>query len=683
MAPSFFCNFGAVKAKSTILYIVLGMISFLPSICFARGDYRDSIVMNRVWSFAEKMHHDAAEPTTNFYSVFTMNVKRRNVLLWLIPTMYSVAHGDKVFIGEAYGKARYDQQGQLQMNTQLKSGTIPHLRKPIPALFMMMAPNIYADQFYQDRLLSPFRYSNRQYYKYRMTYRENNVLVKFTPRVDNTQLVSGTAIVDFQTGIIDSLTFRGEFDMIKFYITIDTHPDNPYGLPKSSVMNASFKFMGNNIKAQFRNEFDCEKTLPDSINEVESFKDIEKVRPIPLTVAEDSIYHLHDQEVEERTEEVDSISPKRRKMEKVKDFFWDVVGDHMVNSTGYSTGNTYMSISPLFNPLYMTYSTTKGVSYKLKGYLQYKWNEYRYLVCQPDMGYSFKVKQFYYTVPLYMHYNPKRSGMVALVWGNGNRTNNAALMEKYSQQLGGNVPYPEFRDEYVSLSNNIGIFDWIQVMTGLNYHLRKATSSRDLLEKAGVPYAYRSFAPSLTLRFIPWPTGPVLTANYEKSLKKILGSNLQYERWEFDGSFKRNVKGMRILNLRAGAGFYTSRSTDYFVDFSNFRDNNLPTGWDDDWSGQFQLLDSRWYNESNYYVRGHASYDSPLLALTWIPWVGRLIEMERLYFSVLGVERTRPYFELGYGMKCRYFSTGVFASFLNTRYHSFEFKFTFQLFSRW
>ena len=658
------------------------MISFLPSICFAR-DYRDSIVMNRVWSVAEKLHYDAAQPATNFYSIFTMDVKRRNVLLWLVPSMYSVAHGDKQFIGEAYGKAYYDQQGCLQMNTQLKYGTIPHLRKPIPALFMMMAPNIYADQFYQDRLLSPFHYSNRQYYKYRMTYREENVVVKFTPRVDNTQLVSGTAVVDFKTGIVDSLSFRGEFDMIRFDITVDTHPDRPYGLPKSSRINASFKFMGNNISAQFHNIFDCEKTLPDNISEKESLEEIEKVRPVPLTEEENSVYHLHDQEVAEMTEETDSISPKRRKISKVKDFFWDVVGDHMVNSTGFSSGNTYMSISPLFNPLYMSYSTTKGISYKLKGYLQYKWNDHRYLVFQPDMGYSFKVKQFYYTLPLYMNYNPKRSGVVSLVWGNGNRTNNAALMEKYSQQLGGNIPHPEFRDEYVTLSNNIGVFDWIHFMTGLNYHLRKATSCRDLLEKAGVPYAYQSFAPSLTLRFIPWPTGPVITANYERSIKNILGSNLQYERWEFDGSFKRNVKGMRILNLRAGAGFYTNRSTDYFVDFTNFRDNNLPTGWDDDWSGQFQLLDSRWYNESNYYVRGHASYDSPLLALTWIPWVGRLIEMERLYFSALGVERTRAYYELGYGMKCRYFSTGLFASFLNTRYHSFEFKFTLQLFSRW
>ena len=50
------------------------------------------------------------------------------------------------------------------------------------------------------------------------------------------------------------------------------------------------------------------------------------------------------------------------------------------------------------------------------------------------------------------------------------------------------------------------------------------------------------------------------------------------------------------------------------MDFANFRDNNLPEGWDDDWSGDFQLLDSRLYNESKYYVRSNITYESPLLA---------------------------------------------------------------------
>ena len=182
---------------------------------------------------------------------------------------------------------------------------------------------------------------------------------------------------------------------------------------------------------------------------------------------------------------------------------------------------------------------------------------------------------------------------------------------------------------------------------------------------------------------MPWQKGPVLTANYERSFKKIFGSNLQYERWEFDGAFKYNYRGMRFLNFRAGAGFYTNRSTDYFVDFTNFRDNNLPEDWDDNWSGDFQLLDSRLYNESDYYMRGNISYESPLLFAKWFPYLGKYIEKERFYVSSVLLEKTRPYSELGYGFTNRYISIGLFASFLGSEFQKCGVSFDFELFKRW
>lgn len=175
----------------------------------------------------------------------------------------------------------------------------------------------------------------------------------------------------------------------------------------------------------------------------------------------------------------------------------------------------------------------------------------------------------------------------------------------------------------------------------------------------------------------------MLTANYERSFLNVFRSNLDYERWEFDLSYKHKMKSMRAINFRAGTGFYSQRGTDYFVDFDNFRDNNLPTGWDDDWTGQFQLVNEHWYNESNYYIRGNFSFESPLLALTWVPLVGRVIEMERVYISALNIEHTRPYFELGYGFTTRYLSTGIFTSFLGGKFESFGCKFTVELFRRW
>ena len=676
-----------MKETLHTVILMLGMTILIPGISFAR-DYRDSIVMHRVWNYHKQLRTDVKGMQSNTYIGYTMSVGRRNALLWLVPTMYSIAHGDREFVGEAYGKLKFQSLYDYQYNRQVKCGTIPHHRKPITALFEQMVPNVYGEHLYGDRLLSPFHAYNKKFYKYRLTFQnDSTALVRFKPRIDNTQLISGEAVVNARTGCLLSILFKGEFDMIKFNVSTTMNPESPYGMPKSNRTNAYFKFLGNRITADFTSVFDCATTLPDSNSDVESRPLMDQLRPVALPQHVDSIYRQHHlaQETLRQEQAADTLNRRQSSLSNVKDFFWDVVGDHMINSTRISKGKASMRISPLFNPLYMSYSSSKGVSYKLKGYGVYKWDDRHYLTLEPYIGYATKLRQFYYTIPLVMTYHPKRNGMVGITWGNGNHTSNGAMAERFNELVGhDSIAMPEFRDEYISAYHNIALFDWVQLTTGLNYHLRTAVSNHLLLQQAGLKPTYRSFAPFLSVHFLPWQTrGPMLTVNYERSIMNLLGSNLSYERWEYDASYKHRMRGLRILNLRGGAGFYTQRSTDYFVDYTNFRDENLPTGWEDDWTGQFQLVDSRWYNESNYYLRAHVSYDSPLLCLSWLPAVGRFIESERLYFSALSIERTRPYYEVGYGLKCRYFSTAVFASFLQARYNAFECKFTFELFRRW
>ena len=175
----------------------------------------------------------------------------------------------------------------------------------------------------------------------------------------------------------------------------------------------------------------------------------------------------------------------------------------------------------------------------------------------------------------------------------------------------------------------------------------------------------------------------MFSINYERAIKGVNKSDLEYERWEFDAQWKKKIPGLRLLNLRAGAGVYTNKKDNLFVDFANFRDENLPEGWDDDWSGNFQLLSSREYNRSDYYLRGNISYESPMLVATWLPYVGKYIEKERFYLSTVLLEKTRPHYELGYGFTNRYISVGAFASFRNTHFDSIGVEIEFELFRRW
>lgn len=131
------------------------------------------------------------------------------------------------------------------------------------------------------------------------------------------------------------------------------------------------------------------------------------------------------------------------------------------------------------------------------------------------------------------------------------------------------------------------------------------------MDELDLPTRYRSFAPTLTFHVTPWRKGPYFTLNYEQSFKNIAGSNLAYGRFEFDVSHKLKLDRLRLINLKGGFGFYTNTETSYFLDYTNFRDHNLPGGWEDDWTGNFQLLNSTWYNTSRYYYRVNTSYESP------------------------------------------------------------------------
>ena len=136
--------------------------------------------------------------------------------------------------------------------------------------------------------------------------------------------------------------------------------------------------------------------------------------------------------------------------------------------------------------------------------------------------------------------------------------------------------------------------------------------------------------------------------------------------------------------MKVGYGLYTSRSKGaYFLDYTNFHYENIPGGWDDDWTGEFQLLNSNWYNASRYYLRGNFTYESPLLIMSKLPLVGRYIEMERIYSNILFTDQLHPYIECGYGMTNKWFSTGAFFSVSNKKFGEVGIRFGLELFRDW
>ncbi|MBQ2208572.1 MAG: hypothetical protein II404_01240 [Prevotella sp.] len=673
-----------MNLKLRILTVLLGMMTFVPGFCYTQ-DVDSTTILSRIWNYQRNYTLPVDGLEQNVYLRLGFGTERRNFTLFLVPTMYVIAKGDRQYISESYCKVKFHDVNNYELHRQIVCGNIPRQRTAMPALLQSITPNLYDVNIYPEHLLSPFHRANRRYYRYNISVAEGGLsMVHFRPRSKNTQLVSGYAIVDNVTGRLQSVQFEGEFDMMAFKVTaLMNKQDLHTPLPERCSTEATFRFLGNRITSHCTAVYNCLTTLPDTLDRKQDRKLMEELRPIPLSPKDQKIYDDFDAEQRKReAEEKADTTFVEENYDWVKEIGWDLIGCNLINGNEAEAGPLKMNFSPLFNPLYFGYSPSRGLSYRLRLGVQYSWNAHRYLTLNPQLGYNFKLKQFFFTIPLRMNYNPKRNGYAEIEWVKGNRTSNGILEQDFHRVMGDSIDMPEYQDMSIRAVNNVAAFDWLEIMTGIVYHRRQSLDSK-MMEQAGIEPYYHSFAPLLTVRLTPWYNGPTLTANYERGLRNVFKSNLDYERWEFDASYLYRMKSMRILNMRAGTGFYTQRNSNYFVDFENFRTNNLPSGWEDDWSGEFQLLDGRWYNESNYYIRGHISYDSPLLVLYRLPLIGRYIETERIYLSALSIEHTRPYFEVGYGFTNRYLSAAIFASMLNGKVQRVGCKFTVELFSRW
>ena len=675
-----------------LLRIALSFIILHLSFSPVRAHKPDSL-LQRVFTYAHDYANGVEDFKTNVYIKHLYQTNRRNFALWFVPSMYAIARGQRSFVSEQYSRLTFKGDGSFENKRQVYYTTIPHNRQTMPTLLEFITPRLYDETLYGDHILSPFNRYNHAFYHYSTDSIDSELdSITFRPRfVSNTQLVKGKAIVERKTGRIINTEMDGEYDMLHFHTKTEQGGGGSRALlPKFCQTNVDFKFVGNHISSEFEASYDCGITLPDTVNVRGSRQLIDSVRPYELTEKELEIYQRREggrKEIAPDTTELPQITEKPRKRNHLRDISWEKVGESLTRSIRASNEDGYVRLSPIINPQYISYSHHKGISYRFKLGASYNLSSDVALGLNTRFGYNFKQHKFYFTLPFRLDYSYRgREAYAQLAWGSSNRVYNNAILEEL-KQFHSNIPdlenkqLDQFDDWNLYVTNNLPLNSRLSIDAGIVFHQRKAVNHEEMA-RLGMPTEYRSFAPVLSLKTRPWRKGPMFSIDYERALPSE-ENYLTYERWEADASLKHRLHRLQTLNLRFGAGFYTKRGKNYFLDYSNFRDENLPEGWDDDWSGNFQLLSAHLYNESNYYARGNVSFESPMLAASFLPFVGHYIERERIYLSSLSISHTRLYSELGYGFTCRYFSVGLFASFLNTQLQESGAKFTFELFRRW
>lgn len=639
------------------------------------------MVLSSTFVFPAKHKKGIYKPSEySIYLKYHFDIEKRNPTMFLVPSLYTIAKGDRHYFGEIYGTLHNDTLGRSHISNQLRISTIDSNSKTMPVMFDYINPKLYHKTIFADNILSPFHHNNRKLYKFRHGITINNEYTMYIrPRTGNVQLVWGSAQINATTGKVISCRLNGEYDMLKYEVTCEMDTTN--NSPKHCYAKSKFSFLGNKISTRFEAHYGVPtKELPEGKTKEEQMSHL---RSDSLTAEEQNLYDMEAKENSGNTNDT-TITNKSKSMHKK---LWDIVDDYLIGSIRTQNRNGEIRLSPIIDPTQLSYSNSKGLSYKIKISAKYNFDADHSLALTPKIGYYFKLNRMFVQIPLRWQIHQRHNQWIQMRYEAGNRISNSSILDAIKEEQGDKIDFSKMNLEYfydytTSLEANTNIGKCLALNIGLVSHKRTAVNKAQM-ESLGKATKYKSFAPSITLQIDPFHHGPIMTANYERGIKGIFGSNTEYERWEGDISYNKTLNAGRQYNLRIGAGTYTNHSTSYFVDYRHFHDSYLNDSWNDDWTGKFQLLSSQWYNASEYYLKANAAYESPLMLAAWTPFVGKYIETERLYLNLLRIQHTRFYSEIGYGFTTRLVTIGIFAGMLNGGINDFGAKFSLELFRKW
>ncbi len=736
--------FAFAMAKTGHAYIRtfgIGLIILLLSAVFpcrgvsqtslSRKSYVPDSILTHIFHASTLYATEVKEYKADLYLKGLLQIHKQNRIIKYIPSMFRFEKGVNQYIHESINELHYTAPSIYDRKVRSMATTFPGGESRFFDILDFLKFNLYAPSIMENKVLSPFNEQSSIHYYYLLDsidYQKDGAIYKLNiiPRYQSTQLLEGSCWISSNDWTIRYMEFSGKYDLIRFHVTMYMgNTEETKYLPRMLNLDVIFNFLRNNLEMnytgwfkytdiQFRDKNENpEKWLLkekkhynlsnsytltcDTTRLMHNRDSFARIRPLPLTDAEDSLYRAYDERRKIGPEDTLKAEPTKFKKNLV---MLGQMGDALIRSYNLDmnkVGN--ISCSPLINPLLISYSHRNGISYRQEFKYNKLFHSGKLLRLVPQIGYNFTKKEFYAKLDGEYVYNPKKHGAIYLSVGNGNRIYSSVVLDQLqalpdSAFSFDGLQLDYFKDVYLNVSHNIEIVNGLTVWTGIAMHWRHAVHGTEEVAKR-VQLKYNSFAPRLRIEWTPgmyyYMNGnrkvnigsrfPTFVIDYEQGIKVLDYSN-KYERLEVSAEQKIQIRDLNTLAYHIGGGFFTNQDEMYFVDYVNFANRNLPQGWNDDIGGTFQMLDSRWYNASRHYFRGNMTYETPFLLLYPVSRLLSFIQKERIYAGILFMPHLNPYFELGYGVGTHIFDFGIFIGNETGKFTSVGCKFTFELFNR-
>lgn len=695
-------------------------------------------VMHNVHHFAPTYEKVVGDYKADLYIKGTVHVKKRNHLIRYIPSLFKMKKGVDFYILETMSDLHYSYPNIYDQKVKASQGTIPANSDYEATMLQYFRVNIYSSTLLYNKLYSPLSPNGGKYYTYELDSvmgpeHQLRYKIRFSPKTNSYQLVRGYMVVSANTWSVREVFLQGRSEFFRFsnYILMGQEGDDNEYLPSRFDVGVSFRFLGNRIDGTYSAALDYRSiTLqePQALKKRERKYDLSdsyrlscdtnafhrdstyfaQIRPVELNSLESYCYRTYEQGK-------DSTQRTTRPALRKSKVFLGALGDVLLSDYTVDLASAgSVKCSPLINPFLISYGHNDGFSYRQEFKYSHLFQGDRLLKVRPRIGYNFTRKEFYWSVNGDFDYWPEKRAAVHLQMGNGNRIYSSDVLDELKQLPDSVFDFSKinlryFKDLYFNLQHSMEVVNGLTLSVGVSMHQRKEAykskfyipmnADRPIIDNAllsKIKHAYVSFAPRVKVEWTPYQyyymNGrrkinlyshyPTFSADWERGIRGVFGSTGVYERLELDMQHKISLGLMRSFYYRCGFGLFTNQEQLFFVDFVNFSKNNLPSGWNDDIGGTFQLLDRRFYNSSRRYIRANLTYETPFLLLPRLMKRMSYVLNERLYLNVLTVPHLKPYVELGYGIGTHIFDVGVFTSNANGKFDQVGCKFTFELFNR-
>lgn len=695
-------------AGCLVVWMLIGL--FAPREAQGQSVHYDAdSLMNLVFHFVENENINNDGFQAEIYLQHYLRTRRKGPIARYIPELLRLEKGINEYFGEHLSRYQFLPPGRIDKKDIASYNTMPYVRAPRDRWLGRYSTSIYAPNFFTDRVLSPMNAINRKLYRYRFNYTyvsEGRIIANISvdPKFENTQLVRGSIDVDTQNGEVQNFNFRFKYGWAQLHLSGEMGTEGQARLfPRKVSLHSKVKIFGNSLEEQFNGDIRFRFLAPQKTDSTLKYTDrfdltemsrlrvdttqmirdksfFDAHRPIPLLPEQAAIY---------KTDSLLQLQKKKTVIAKdTLDRLPDETQDLLFDSHTFNLGGSgEVVLPPILTPSMLEWSGSKGLSLQTRLQFQMAMGKYNSIKFRPRVGYNFKQKQVYWQLPLEINVLPHLDGQLSIEAVGGEHIYNSKQaddvrerMKHYSNydslvQQFNQYHFHYYRDHRVLLQFSLQPLMGLKLQPGVRFNHRSLMNWNSIAQASGMRRTLSNLAPRVNIVWTPaqyyyregkrrhalhsqWPT---LMLDYERSLPGI-DRHTAYERIEMDAKYRWPLHALRSLYLRVGGGFYTRRGADCFLDYDHFRNNYLPEGVDDKMSGQFQLLDSRWYNESNYYARLSVAYESPMLWLSRIRFLSRMVHQERLYVNLLSVRSLPIYTEWGYGISLHLMDLAGFIS---------------------